>query len=168
MTTEVYWIEGPWPGRLAISPRPRGGDWLEDEIRAWSQSGIDVVVSLLTSDETNDLDLDQEAALCRAHNLSFISFPIEDRRVPTSRNDALRLVNVIASLLVDGHNIVIHCRGGIGRSGLLAASLLVCAGFDAEEAIRRVSVARGFSVPETAQQIQWVRDFADAATALTR
>jgi len=80
----------------------------------------------------------------------------------------MRLVNVIESLLVDGHNIVIHCRGGIGRSGLLAASLLICAGFDSEEAIRRASVARGFSVPETAQQIQWVRDFAEAATALTR
>lgn len=167
MTTETYWIEGPWPGRLAISPRPRGGDWLEDEIHAWSQSGIDVVVSLLTGDETNDLHLDDEAALCRAHNISFISFPIEDRSVPTSRDHALKLVSVIESLLVDGHNIVIHCRGGIGRSGLLAASLLVCAGIEPEEAIRRVSAARGLSVPETAEQIQWVRDFADTASALT-
>ena len=35
MHTELYWIPGPWLGRLAIMPRPRGGDWLEDEIRSW-------------------------------------------------------------------------------------------------------------------------------------
>jgi hypothetical protein len=31
----IYWINTPWPGRLAIVPRPRGGDWLEEEVGAW-------------------------------------------------------------------------------------------------------------------------------------
>lgn len=168
MNTKMYWIEGPWPGRLAISPRPRGGEWLKDEIRSWSQSGIDVVVSLLTRDEMKDLELNEEAELCRAHNISFISFSIEDLGVPASRSEALNLVSALERLLVEGHGIVIHCRGGIGRSGLLAASLLVSSGIEPEAAIGRVSDARGFSVPETAQQVQWVRDFADAATTLTR
>ena len=57
---------------------------------------------------------------------------------------------------------------GIGRSGLLAASLLVSSGIEPEEAIRRVSVARGVSVPETVEQKKWVKDFADAAAALRR
>lgn len=168
MNTQLYWVEGSWPGRLAISPRPRGGEWLEDEIRAWSQSGIDVVVSLLTCDEMKDLDLNEEAELCRAHSISFISFPIDDLSVPASRSEALSLVSAIERLLVEGHRIVIHCRGGIGRSGLLAASLLVSSGIEPEAALRQVSDARGFSVPETAQQIQWVRDFADTVAALTR
>ena len=51
MTTKLYWIEGPWPGRLAILPRPRGGEWLEDEVQLWQQSGLDVVLSLLTHEE---------------------------------------------------------------------------------------------------------------------
>ena len=168
MNTKIYWFEGPWPGRLAISPRPRGGEWLKDEIRTWSQSGIDVVVSLLTRDEMKDLELNEEAELCRAHNISFISFPIDDLSVPASRSEALNLISALDRLLVEGHRIVIHCRGGIGRSGLLAASLLVNSGIEPEAAIRQASDARGFSVPETAQQIQWVRDFAEAASALTR
>jgi protein-tyrosine phosphatase len=167
MTTEVYWIEGPWPGRLAISPRPRGGDWLEDEIRAWSISGVDVVVSLLTLDETRNLGLTEESQLCRSFNISFISFPIEDRMVPTSHDDAVNLVSVVERLLFEGHSVVIHCRGGIGRSGLLAASLLVTAGLVPEEAMRRVSAARGISVPETDEQIQWVKDFVGMTTTLT-
>ena len=51
MLTELYWIDGPWPGKLAISARARGGDWLEDEMRGWRRNGIDTVVSLLTPAE---------------------------------------------------------------------------------------------------------------------
>jgi hypothetical protein len=58
MRTELYRIEGPWPGRLAIVPRPRGGDWLEDEIASWRRGGIDMVVSTLTEQESVELDLE--------------------------------------------------------------------------------------------------------------
>src|SRR6266478_3602266 len=47
MYTQPFWIEGKWPGRLAVSPRQRGGDWLEDEMKFWQRSGISLVVSLL-------------------------------------------------------------------------------------------------------------------------
>ena len=42
-------------------PRPRGGDWLEDEIQAWRRSGVGVVVSLLTPDEIADYDAYDES-----------------------------------------------------------------------------------------------------------
>lgn len=48
MRNETYWVNGPWLGKLAIGPRPRGGDWLEDEVSAWRLAGIDAVLSLLT------------------------------------------------------------------------------------------------------------------------
>jgi hypothetical protein len=82
MRAQLYWIEGPWAGRFAIMPRPRGGDWLEDEVQAWQHAGLNRVVSLLTPDEVADLDLGQEAALCQAHGMQFVSFSIPDRRVP--------------------------------------------------------------------------------------
>ena len=56
MLAEVHWIKG-LPCRLAILPRPRSGDWLEDEIRSLRGQGIDVLVSLLTPDETAELGL---------------------------------------------------------------------------------------------------------------
>src|SRR5438876_7533933 len=73
MRTELYWIEGPWRGRLAIMPRPRGGDWLEDEIQSWRQSGVDVLVSLLTREEQTELNLGDEESLCRANSIEFVS-----------------------------------------------------------------------------------------------
>src|SRR5438067_1865308 len=89
---ELYWIEGPWPGRLAIMPRPRGGDWLEDEIRAWRTAGVEEVVSLLTPDERSELELGEEAGICSAEGLEYLTFPIQDRGVPLSRSEMSELV----------------------------------------------------------------------------
>jgi len=61
---------------LAISPRPRGGDWLDDEIAAWRKAGLEVVVSLLTPDEAAELGLLQEAELSETHGLQFLTHPI--------------------------------------------------------------------------------------------
>jgi protein-tyrosine phosphatase len=160
MQTEFYWIDAPWPGRLAISSRPRGGDWLEDEVRSWQQSGLDTVVSLLTDDEIADLDLTREAKLCQAQGLQFLAFPIVDRAVPSSRRATLDFARKLDKTLAEGKNLLIHCRQGIGRSALIAACLLVLSGMDAETAFQRVSAARGVSVPETPEQRKWVMDFA--------
>ena len=51
-----FWIkiEGV---RLAIAPRPRGGDWLEDDVRLLQRAGVDVIVSALTPVEAEELGL---------------------------------------------------------------------------------------------------------------
>lgn len=43
--TKLHGVNGPWAGKLALAPRPRGGDWLEDELACWRQEGVDEVVS---------------------------------------------------------------------------------------------------------------------------
>lgn len=155
MHTELYWIEGPWPGRLAISARPRGGDWLEDELRGWSRDGIDTVVSLITPDEEESLDLEAEGKLCLDNGLSFRPFPIVDRSVP-SQPEAMRLIQQLDAELTGGKNLVVHCRQGIGRSGLIAAGLLVARGVSPEDAMERASAARHVPIPETLPQRIWI------------
>lgn len=160
MRTELYWTEGAWPGRLAIMPRPRGGDWLEDDVLAWRQAGVDVVVSLLTPDEVAHFDLAAEEQLCRTSRIEFLAFPITDREVPESREDFAALVTRLANDLSAGRKIAIHCRQGIGRSALVAVCALVLLGIDPETAIRQVGSARGCTVPETPEQRRWILDFA--------
>src|SRR6476620_11023266 len=116
MRTELYWITGPWAGRLAIMPRPRGGDWLEDEIQSWRRSGVDVVVSLLTGEEQAELNLPDEESLCRANHIEFVSFPMVDRSIPSSAEEFSELVIQLTARLADGKNIAVHCRQGIGRA----------------------------------------------------
>ena len=160
MNTELYWIEYSWPGRLAIAARPRGGEWLDDEVSAWRRAGLDVVVSLLTRDESAELELSAEALSCKTKRIQFLSFPIADRGVPISRKAAVDFLKAMEELLGQGKSIAVHCRQGIGRSALIAAALLVMSGERPESAFQRVSAARGIAVPETAEQRAWVEDFA--------
>jgi hypothetical protein len=71
MLTGLFWVEGPWLGRMAISRRPRGGDRLDDEMKGWRQAGVDVEVSLLESDEAEDLGLGEESKYCEANGVEF-------------------------------------------------------------------------------------------------
>ena len=160
MRTDPYWIEGSWGGRLAIVARPRGGDWLDEEVRSWRCSGLDVVLSLLTPDEIVELDLTQEETQCEANEIQFLSFPIVDRGVPLSRKATSDLARELGQILYDGKRVGIHCRQGIGRSALIAACLLVSTGVDKDDAFQRISAARGHSVPDTVEQKEWVAKFA--------
>src|SRR5687767_8127230 len=130
----LYWIEEKYPGRIAILPRPRGGEWLADEVRAWKRSGIEVVVSLLTADEVTDLDLLSEADLCREFGIEFVSYPISDRGVPGSVSATKAMVALLAGRLADGRTVGVHCRQGIGRSALVVAAVLTSTGLDSDSA----------------------------------
>jgi protein-tyrosine phosphatase len=156
----LYWLPNPeTPGRLAISARPRGGDWLADEIAWWNQAKLNVVVSLLTTDEEVDLDLSLEVDECMAQGIDFVSLPIIDRGLPSNSATFSEIASELATRLTSGENIAIHCRQGIGRSALLAAAILMTLGNSADEAIRLVSIARGQRVPETQAQLEWLQNF---------
>lgn len=159
MRAELYWIEGPWPGRLAIMPRPRGGDWLEDEISSWQRLGIDAIVSALTREENAELDLIQEKAECEKAGIEFLAFPIADRGVPLSGKDTWELVRRLEQKLAQGKKIAIHCRQGVGRAAMLAACVLASSGVDPASAWERIAAARGCAVPDTSEQRQWVARF---------
>jgi protein-tyrosine phosphatase len=157
MVTFPFWINAHLAGGLGVSSRPRGGDWLEDEIAAWRRIGVNVVVSLLTADEATKLELDQEGKVCKSVGITFRSLPIEDRTVPNSIEEVKRLLDDLSADLTSGRNIVIHCRQGIGRSGLIAIGLLLRMRQSLDGAIRSVSAARGLKVPETPEQLEWLR-----------
>ena len=170
MRPSVYWIDmhlspprppggGKCAGRLAIMARPRAGDWLEDEVTGWKAEGINTVVSLLERDEVEELGLALEATLCARQGIEFISFPIPDRGVPASAPSAATLADLLVGELRVGKNVAIHCRAGIGRSSVVAACVMVGAGFAAASAFDQISAARGVQVPDTDGQRAWMASF---------
>lgn len=160
MKTQPYRVPGPWTGQLAIVPRPRGGDWLEAEVRAWQEAGIDAIVSLLVSTEEWELGLQREAEVSRAAGIRFFAFPIPDRQTPRSSEKMRDLTSQLSALLEGGHSVAIHCRQSVGRSALLAAALLIEAGISPDEAFERIERARGCPVPDTPEQRLWAERFA--------
>lgn len=153
----VFWIDRVGAGLLGIMPRPRGGDWLEGEIQSLAEAGVHVLVSLLTADEAAELELQDEELLCGARGLRFVSFPIPDRGVPCSIAEAQCTVELILAELQAGKTVAIHCRMGIGRSALIAACVLKSQGIGVDDAFAMISRARGFSVPDTEEQKEWVK-----------
>jgi len=139
-----------------MAARPRGGDWLRGEIAGWKRARIDTVLSLLTRDEERDLDLRAEGSEAKAQGIEFISFPIPDRQVPGSESKLAQTLEQLDGALSSGKNVVIHCRQGVGRSGLVATCLLVRKGMSPGAAVESVSAARGVSVPETIEQRDWI------------
>ena len=164
MATKLYWLDETWPGRVALSARPRGGDWLEDEIVGWKQAGISTVISLLEAHEEQELALQGEAAEIRHQNMGFVSFPIPDRHVPRSEAELADALEKVEQSLAGGKNVLIHCRQGVGRTGLIAACLLVKEGMSPGSAVERISAARGVVVPETDEQREWIDHFSVAPT----
>jgi protein-tyrosine phosphatase len=130
MPTKLHWLDEAWPGRIALSARPRCGDWLADEVADWKRAGIGSVLSLLEPHEEKDLDLREEAAEVQGHGLEYSSFPIPDRHIPASETKMAQALERLERSLSGGKNVLIHCRQGVGRSGLVAACLLVKRGYE--------------------------------------
>jgi len=158
MKATIYPITPAIPNRLAIVARPRGGEWLCDELTAMSREGIDVLVSMLTPEESEELGLQRESKECGAAAIAFVNIPILDRSVPKDKDDFLRRVDHIVGLVRHGKSVGVHCRASIGRSSVLAVSVLVRLGWDVEEAFGAVEAARGCAVPDTPEQRKWVID----------
>jgi protein-tyrosine phosphatase len=160
MLSQLFWIEAPQAVRLAIVTRPRGGEGLEEDVAGWKEAGLDVVLSLLERSEIVELELQGYATTCAAAGLELISFPIPDRGLPASGREADGHVARIVDRLTEGKAVGIHCRASIGRSGMIASSVLVRLGLETSEAFARVSAARRVPVPDTPEQQRWVEDFA--------
>lgn len=162
MKSEICWVDIEGPGRLAIMPRPLGGESLDDEIRELREEGVSVLVSLLTEGEADVYGLGEEERRCAERGLRFLSFPIPDGGIPSSDESARTLVEHLAENVREGRSVAIHCMGGIGRSSTIAACVLLLLGVSVDDVFDLLREARGWPVPETARQRQWVEAFAEA------
>src|SRR5690349_5978809 len=107
MWTQPYWIDGPWPGRLALAARPRSGEWIGEEVGNWKKAGIASVLSLLTPQEEKDLDRQNEQCEVKAQGIEFTSLPIPDRDVPSSEANLATILEKLDHNLSVGKNVVI-------------------------------------------------------------
>lgn len=166
MSNGMYWLKGPWPGRLAIAARPRGGEWLEGEVRSWHDQAISTVVSLLTPEEEQELQLESEKRSVTSQGIKFVAVPVQDRGVPDAKAPLQTALREADAALAAGRNVLVHCRQGIGRSGLFAACLLINHDWSSQKAAEELTNVRGVTVPETAEQRRWLDRYEARAHAV--
>jgi protein-tyrosine phosphatase len=156
MGTAPFVIDWPAPGRLGIMPRPAGGQWLNGDLAALRESGVDTLVCALSEEERERLALTQQPTVARQLGLSYIGFPIPDFGVPDPE-ELRHLAARLAGEVCEGRFVVVHCFGGIGRSGVIAGATLIRLGANAEQAIELITQARGVPAPETDEQRDLLR-----------
>ena len=124
-----------------------------------------VVVTFLERHEFELLRIPKLGEEIRRRGLEWLHLPIRDVSVPDEifekawpgHSFALR------SMLRAGDHVLCHCRGGLGRAGMIAARLLVDEGVAPEAAIAAVRAARPGAI-ETRAQEDWVRKGASGRT----
>ena len=153
---DIFWIKGNPPAPLAIVLRPRGDEWLEDELLGMRRGGIQTLVSLLEEDEAVLLGLADEGPIAEHVGLEFLSYPIPDTEIPSNVAAFQTFAAGLANRLRAGEQIGVHCRGSIGRATVTAACALIHLGWSPQAALAAIQAARGCMVPDTQEQEDWI------------
>ena len=158
---ELWPVEGPWPGQLAVCSRPRAGWFLDDDVRALRAAGYSLLVSALTPEEMMVAELQRVPLICEATGLAFAHFPVGNLQVAPFEQAHPQLLGWTERLRA-GEGIAVHCWASVGRGPTLVAGLLVLGGVEPAEAWERIRIARGRDVPDTGEQRLWPARFATA------
>jgi protein-tyrosine phosphatase len=155
------------PGRLGMTFAPgkqTEGRWdrdLETDLqRLREEYDAEVLVSLMEHSEYSDLGIPELFQKAEDLGIEVLHLPIPDGSVPMDpeADDYRALIEDIAERLKEGQTVLAHCRGGQGRSGLVAASVLVTLGHPAVGALELVRRTREGAV-ETPEQEDRVHFF---------
>jgi protein-tyrosine phosphatase len=164
---DVFWIDpshndlshDETSSKLAIVLRPRGDDWLEDELQRLKRDGIQTLVSMLEPWEAESLGLAREGPLTEQIGLNFLAYPIPDRQTPSDVSGFRKFAASLADRARNGERIGVHCRGSIGRSTVIAASFLIHLGWRPHQALAAIEAARECPVPDTEEQEDWILQY---------
>lgn len=143
------------PGNWA--PSYFGGHWernLAADMRVIADWGASVVVTLMEGFELDQLGVGNLGNVAEAVELDWHHVPIPDMQVPDERFERgwTYTGHVLRRKLAAGERVLLHCRGGLGRTGTIAARLAIELGTPPEAALRAVREARRGTVETPAQE----------------
>jgi len=126
-----------------------------DAIAAW---GAKLVLTLVEPAELKALNVPDLGHEIKRRGIEWRHLPIADFSVPTTKFEEEWVTEgrAIRAMLRNGNDVLVHCKGGLGRAGMIAARLLAELGMEPEEAIRAVRHARKGAI-ETPSQLALVR-----------
>ena len=149
----------PCPGKRVQSHF--GGHWernLATDMRVVADWGATVLVTLMEGFELDQLGVGNLGNVAEAVELEWHHLPIPDMQVPDERFERrwTHTGHVLRRKLAAGERVLLHCRGGYGRTGMIAARLAIELGMPPDAALRAVREARPGTV-ETPLQEAYVR-----------
>ncbi len=152
------------PGKRPVSATGKRTRDIEADVRAMCTWGATIVMCLMEECELRELDVTDLPDLVQKVGLEWLHMPIVEGSIPgVSWEARWREVGPrLHTALAAGARIVIHCNGGLGRSGTVCARLLIELGANAGGAIRTVRAARPGAIENRLQE-DYVRRLAGSA-----
>lgn len=143
-------------GILAIAPLPgRGGSYRDDlaHIRDWKPA---LVISMASEPELRAAGAQDIGAHLQDSGTRWAHLPVTDFAQPgPEAEEAWHSTSRTAlAALQGGGRVLIHCKGGCGRSGMAALRLMIEAGEASDSALKRLRSVRPCAV-ETDAQLRW-------------
>jgi len=122
-----------------------------DAIRNW---GAAAIVTLLEPEELTLLRVERLGEEVLRRNMLWFHLPIVDGSIPDQRFDEKwdAAGDKLLSILRNGSDVLVHCRGGLGRAGTIASRLLIELGMAPKTAIARVRAVRPGAIETSAQK----------------
>ncbi|MCM2318908.1 MAG: cyclin-dependent kinase inhibitor 3 family protein [Pseudomonas sp.] len=151
-------------GRLIFTPCPGSKDTsLAAALDTLQAAGAEALITLMPASELEQNQAAELPVLCSERNLEWFHLPVADEQVPLDdfANAWAQACARIATLLNEGRSIAIHCKGGSGRTGLIAARILIERGLPRSEAVALVQALRPKAIQHPAH-VAWLEQF-DAA-----
>ena len=147
-------------GSAALRPVMHRRD-LNLDLKRLVELGTDTLVGFTEAREMEDISvpLEQLRTAAEAHGLTSLHHAIPDLKAPEGKaasDSALKFAQGLAERIRQGETVTVYCRGGLGRSGMMAAVVLVLLGEPADKAIQAVRRARGSRAIQTPMQEAFV------------
>jgi len=147
-------------GSLFLHSMPGRNEAFSEFDRHLDIADIDLIVCLTPIEEIEKRSPEYANAIRRGLlGCDRLEYPIEDYNIPEDRHGFADFVSSVASHILEGRTVLIHCAGGIGRTGTLASCILQQLGMDKGKVSCLVEQAG--SRPETSAQkalISWHAD----------
>tara|TARA_B110000261_G_C13029075_1_gene335472 strand:+ start:365 stop:883 length:519 start_codon:yes stop_codon:yes gene_type:complete len=147
-------------GNLILSSCPGIGKNLLNDIETIKELKIDTLFTLIDDTELNDLGGKGLSQLLKINHIKWLQLPITNFSIPEKKQKEV-LINIIEELiddLINNRNILIHCMAGLGRSGMIAATILKKIGINAQLSISTIRSARPGAI-ETTSQVDYIVNF---------
>lgn len=132
-------------GQLIFTPCPgTKGTSVSQALATLREAGASALVTLMPDEELLQNEIDLLPEECQLLGLQWFHLPVEDDQAPGEAFAAAWEASRerLRNLLTEGEKIAIHCKGGSGRTGLIAAQLLIECGVPIHEAVAQVQALR--------------------------